>query len=167
MLDCLAPQMALYGGEVEHIILSDGGEMTIGQKMNRLYAMATGKYVAALNDDDLVPSNYLDLILDAAKSDADVLFFPFWSGYVNGMQGPENYMHRTTINRMENVIPAKTELVRKYTIWDESRAMSYKQDSTMAELVMKNAESIHQSDQIIYYHLRQSSDTLNHIRSRM
>ena len=157
MLCCLAPQMR---GEVEHIVLSDNGYMSLGKKMNHLYQMVSGKYVTVVNDDDLVPENYIDIILDAAKTDKDILLGKIMSGWVNGINTTlEQFkvLESTQIyHRYENVIPAKTELVVPLAVWNESKEMTYRQDSNLSTLIGEAAKSVYDTDAILYYHMRQT-----------
>lgn len=54
--------------------LIDDRQMTIGEKRNKLMAMATGKYVAYIDDDDMVSPDYISLVLEALKNgDPDVI----------------------------------------------------------------------------------------------
>lgn len=45
--------------------------MSTGEKRNILLERAKGKYVVFVDDDDSVATNYVDLLLKAAESDAD------------------------------------------------------------------------------------------------
>lgn len=48
--------------------------MKIGDKRNLLLSMATGKYVAFIDDDDMVPEYYIQRIMDVIeKNDVDVI----------------------------------------------------------------------------------------------
>jgi len=156
MLACLAPQMR---GEVEHIILSDYGDMTLGKKMNHLYQMVSGKYVAVVNDDDLVPENYVDIILAAAETDKDILLGKILSGWVAGVETTLDEFKASDANqiynRYENVIPAKSELVVPLAVWEEARELTYKQDSKLSASVGEAAKSMHDTETILYYHMRQ------------
>jgi glycosyltransferase involved in cell wall biosynthesis len=70
LLKVLQPQIT---DEVELLINADNGKKSIGQKRNELLESAKGKYVAFVDDDDLVSENYVSLILDAVKNDCDVV----------------------------------------------------------------------------------------------
>ncbi len=60
--------------EVQH--LSDNKEMTIGEKRNKLYRMATGLYSWQIDDDDLIYHEALPLIIDELKNeDCDCVGF--------------------------------------------------------------------------------------------
>lgn len=65
---CLNPQKT---DEVEFIVMSDGGEMSIGQKRNMLLSQSRGQYVAFVDDDDMVPPDYVGRILKALQSNPD------------------------------------------------------------------------------------------------
>ena len=52
----------------------DDGKMSIGEKRNKLLVKASGKYIAFIDDDDMVSDNYVKLILNAInKSNPDVI----------------------------------------------------------------------------------------------
>ena len=53
--------------DVEIVVSRDNGEKTIGEKRNELLQRATGKYVCFVDDDDEVPSDYIDKILKAIE----------------------------------------------------------------------------------------------------
>lgn len=59
--------------EVEVLASIDNGESSIGSKRNDLLKSATGKYVAFLDDDDMISPYYVSNILDAAKHDSDCI----------------------------------------------------------------------------------------------
>lgn len=57
--------------EIEILVESDDGQMTIGAKRNKLLHRSTGDYIAFIDDDDLVSENYVSKILKALKSNPD------------------------------------------------------------------------------------------------
>jgi glycosyltransferase involved in cell wall biosynthesis len=57
--------------KVEILVKSDNGEMPIGRKRNLLLDEAQGKYVAFVDDDDLVSLDYVSKILEATQTDPD------------------------------------------------------------------------------------------------
>lgn len=61
--------------EVEILTSVDGGEISTGNKRNNLVNAAKGKYTVFVDDDDVVSSDYIPSILEAAKQDADVIVF--------------------------------------------------------------------------------------------
>lgn len=58
---------------VEIISLCDHGELTIGAKRQKLLESTTSEYVAFIDDDDLVPNDYVDKILHGLKNNPDCL----------------------------------------------------------------------------------------------
>ena len=70
LLDVLLPQL---NNDVEVLINSDGGERSTGKKRNELLDIATGDYIVFIDDDDVVSTNYVSLILEAIKTDPDVI----------------------------------------------------------------------------------------------
>jgi len=57
--------------EVQVVTLSDSGQMSIGQKRNMLLSQSQGEYVAFVDDDDMVPTDYVSRILKALESNPD------------------------------------------------------------------------------------------------
>lgn len=68
------------GKPVEVIALADNGRMTIGEKMNWLYKMASGEYTSGVGDDDNVSEDYVDTLLDAIGDTDVVMFNVDWGG---------------------------------------------------------------------------------------
>lgn len=54
-------------GIVEVVFLRDNKEMTIGEKREKLYRMATGLFSWQIDDDDCVPADAIPIILEAIK----------------------------------------------------------------------------------------------------
>lgn len=62
-------------GPAEHLILVDNKRRTVGEKRDALLRAAKGRYVAFVDDDDDVAPCYVARILEAAKTDPDVITF--------------------------------------------------------------------------------------------
>jgi glycosyltransferase involved in cell wall biosynthesis len=56
---------------IEVLTLEDSGELTIGTKRNSLLRSAKGKYVAFIDDDDLISEDYISQIMDGIEQDVD------------------------------------------------------------------------------------------------
>lgn len=69
---------------VEVIVESDNGEMTIGEKRNRLMSKARGEWVCYIDDDDMVSEKYVAKILAALALNPDCVGFKV-RRYVNGI----------------------------------------------------------------------------------
>lgn len=68
-------QAAPFPGMVEHLVFSDNRIRSIGAKRQALVDIARGFYVAFVDDDDDISDDYVERLLDAAKSQVDVLTF--------------------------------------------------------------------------------------------
>jgi glycosyltransferase involved in cell wall biosynthesis len=66
LLDVLNPQLH---GAVQLIVMHNEGEMSIGELRNECLDAAHGDYVAFIDDDDLIASDYVSLILSAIEED--------------------------------------------------------------------------------------------------
>ena len=66
----LQPQMT---DEVEVLVSIDDGQESIGSKRQRLLNSANGEYIAFVDDDDVVSSDYVKLILEGIKKKPDVI----------------------------------------------------------------------------------------------
>lgn len=62
-------EQAYRFGEIE--IIYHIGNKSIGTKRNGLLETATGKYVAFVDDDDRVSSNYISLLMEGIEKDVD------------------------------------------------------------------------------------------------
>ena len=62
---------AFFQVEVKCII--DNKEITTGEKRNQLLDSAIGRYIVFIDDDDEIYEDYLSLILEAIKTNADVI----------------------------------------------------------------------------------------------
>lgn len=72
---------------IEVLYYLDNKEMTIGEKRERLYHFASGKYSIMIDDDDKIADNAIELILDAIKSNPEIDVVTFQE-YIN-MDGVE------------------------------------------------------------------------------
>jgi glycosyltransferase involved in cell wall biosynthesis len=79
ILDQLFGQLSALSHEsrsqVEILTLIDNKTIMLGTKRNHLLEIASGKYIAFVDDDDRLSDNYLQALLSATNSDADVITF--------------------------------------------------------------------------------------------
>lgn len=59
--------------EVEFLFFCDDGELSVGEKRERLKKASRGKYVCYVDDDDHISKNYISSILEAAKQNSDAI----------------------------------------------------------------------------------------------
>lgn len=60
---------------VEHLVMMDNKRRTVGAKRDALLRAAKGRYVAFVDDDDLVEPCYIAKLLEASQSNPDVITF--------------------------------------------------------------------------------------------
>lgn len=61
--------------EMEVLVLMDNRRRNLGVKRNDLIRMARGKFIANIDDDDLVAPNYFASIADALREDVDLVAY--------------------------------------------------------------------------------------------
>jgi len=65
LYDHIYLQSRRYGDKIEAIVEKDDGQMSVGEKRNKLLAQATGEYVVFVDDDDLLANDYVRKIIAA------------------------------------------------------------------------------------------------------
>ena len=73
------------GDDVEILSLKDNKEISIGEKRNRLYNMAKGKFSVMIDDDDMVSEDYIPTILSVLNDTIDCVGY-FENCLINGKQ---------------------------------------------------------------------------------
>jgi glycosyltransferase involved in cell wall biosynthesis len=91
LLQVLLPQVDT--NEIEILFNSDRG-CTIGEKRNRMVAQAQGKYIAFIDDDDLVSNNYISQIMEGIDKDVDCCG-------LTGLYKPDNGKAQTFIHSIQ------------------------------------------------------------------
>lgn len=84
----LRPQLT---PEVEVILNTDKGELTLGQKRRIQLKEAKGDYICFVDDDDIVPKYYVKEMLKALKTNPDVVGIK--GLYKLGDNKPEPFIH--------------------------------------------------------------------------
>lgn len=76
-LEALCAELTRQIGDlpVEHLVLLDNCRRSIGRKRDALLRAARGRYVAFVDDDDTVTTNYIGEILSATAKNPDVITF--------------------------------------------------------------------------------------------
>jgi hypothetical protein len=78
------------GLPVEHLVLCDNRARSIGAKRQSLVDSAQGRYIAQVDDDDDVSPDYVEKLLAAAESNADVITFRQRAIY-NGLESEVHF----------------------------------------------------------------------------
>jgi glycosyltransferase involved in cell wall biosynthesis len=79
--------------EVEVIVNIDDGQLSIGDKRNALLEMATGDYIAFVDDDDMVRTNYVRCILEAIQQNPDCVGIEGVITFNGNMQQGRKFIH--------------------------------------------------------------------------
>lgn len=61
--------------DVEIVSLCDNKQMSIGLKRQKLLEMSTGEYICFIDDDDMVPVNYVQKIIEGINKKVDCVGF--------------------------------------------------------------------------------------------
>ncbi len=74
----LTRQIKAVNSDYSFQIITDDtpkGKLNIGPKREKLKRAALGKYILFIDDDDFISADYIMLLLEAMKSDADIITF--------------------------------------------------------------------------------------------
>ena len=91
-LKALSEKLAKQIGDlpVEHLVFCDNRKRSIGEKRQSLVDIANGEYIAFCDDDDNVSDNYVDELLKAIETKADVITFNQKAIY-NGLESEVHF----------------------------------------------------------------------------
>jgi hypothetical protein len=81
-----------YGEKIDIIYYLDNGELTIGEKRNKLNEMANGKYIVQWDDDDWICEGGIDMIMKGIESDCDVITYNHYTDIKQW--GKNQYFHK-------------------------------------------------------------------------
>jgi glycosyltransferase involved in cell wall biosynthesis len=150
------------------------GGKTVGKKRNDLVQRAEGKYLCFLDDDDEIPSNYIETLLRMAMSDSDILTFRslfkcdlYWSVCDMGLNypieeaTPEGIFKRPPFH----ICPVKSEFAQQFNFPDKNNAEDWEWMSQVLTLVTTEEKTnviLHQ-----YNHSQKTSavDEIEHFNS--
>jgi len=156
LLQVLLPQVD--ENVVEVLFNSDRG-ITIGEKRNRMMAQATGKYVAFIDDDDLVSNDYISSLMPGLDADVDCCG-------LTGLYKPDNAKEQLFIHSIAytefferdkilyrcpnhlNAIKRELALHCAFPHWDRSEDSNYA-FSLRDKGLLKTEHQVHN---IIYYY---------------
>jgi len=145
ILDSLRAQ--IQGKPAELIVLSDDGKMPIGTKLNHLLRCVTGEYVTTVADDDVVPEDYVDTLLDATGTTDVVTFNVNWQAGEPFLDWPVETCNFRPIAAVRSAIA--TQFV--YPAWSRS------EDRAFRRWLRSRQPSVLHLDKILYgYCFRQA-----------
>jgi len=165
LLDRIIPSE--YKQSVEIFVNNDNMVKTVGQKRNEILDTAKGKYIAFIDDDDMVSDNYFKLIIPELEKDVDGVG---WNGqyYVNGIPIMKfNHANKNNGHFKENGVqhrplnhlnPVRTSIAKQIKFPEKNFAEDADFcDRLLASGLIKTESNI---DKILYHYLWNSKETL-------
>lgn len=160
-LDMLYGQLELLPKEqqkeVEILFLIDNKERMLGSKRNNLIDIAQGEYIVFIDDDDRIEPDYIESLLDAAKSGADVITFKV-SVSINGEPSKicyysnkyaNDYNAATTYHRLPNhICCVKKELSLKVPFLNIKNG----EDSAYSKQLKPHLKTQYEIDKVLYHY---------------
>ena len=151
---------------VELLGLIDNKLMTIGEKKNRLKAMAKWEYIAYVDDDDEISEDYIDELLKAIEYGTDVICFGMLYIEDNKEWIPvklsKDYEHTQATAEQ----PYFTRQPHHIMCWKKEVAMkedfeniSFFEDTKWAEVMQKHIKTEYQIDKVLYKYLFNNQTT--------
>jgi glycosyltransferase involved in cell wall biosynthesis len=148
------------GRPVQLLYLGDNRSMSVGEKRNRLLALADGDYTVFVDDDDMVPEYYVKEILDAIPSGSDVITIKaLKTEMINGQEIRLNmdFSLRYGKNFRDSgilcMVPNHTCIIKRelsQVVRFENRNLS--EDHLWAEKIFLSLKSETKIDKIMYYY---------------
>jgi glycosyltransferase involved in cell wall biosynthesis len=152
---------------VEIICLLDNERISIGEKMNRMIAMSSGRFISAMGDDDMPSADYVSSLLEAIEShpDVDVIVFDT-AYYVDGLfmatinESKDNKWNGSQIleGRLDRTPSEKMAFARRVRIgcpmideWDRA-------DIKYTEAITPFLSTEHRIDKTLYHYYYKSTN---------
>ena len=148
------------------------GRTTLGDCLNRGAEVASGRYIAKMDDDDHYGERYLsDSVLAASFSDADVVGKAFHFVYFEGtnttaLVGKSALLQEMPEHRFESIVLGATLLVQTDVVKDISfESISLKEDTNFQRSAASAGCRIYAADRFNYIRvrMRRSSSHSNQI----
>lgn len=160
LVDKLLLQCFNYS-EVEIIVFMDNKKRSIGEKRDGAVSICRGKYFILLDDDDDCSDDYIEELLNAAESNADIISFDqkaiinaeTWSGEstVNFSLKNENEEFNiggVTKRKPFSVCAFKAEKFKHLSFG----VTNYGEDMIFCKQAWEIAESEHHIDKVLHYY---------------
>jgi hypothetical protein len=120
LLNVLEPQIERFKDQVYYSVHDGGRALSTGSKRNQLIEQTQSEFFCAIDDDDMVPSYYVDEIVKAMNQNPDVITFKgvmttngarqeYWTIKLGSNYEEKNGHYYRWPN---HIVPMKRELVR-------------------------------------------------------
>jgi glycosyltransferase involved in cell wall biosynthesis len=157
-------QIKPFKKQIEILSLCDNKEMTIGEKRNKLYQMAKGKYSWQIDDDDWIHPDAIEKIMKAVENDSDCITFSevvifdgkrlensnFSLKYVDWADNQDGYNH---VRIPFFKTPIKTEICRLVAVKD----IRFAEDHEFARSINPLLKTETHIDDYLYWYLHYST----------
>ena len=149
---------------VEHLTLSDNRARSIGAKRQALADIARGQYIAFVDDDDDVAPDYVESLLKAAETGADVITFRQRAIY-NGL---ESEVHFGANNQDSAFNPGGITLRAPWHVcaWRRERVegclfgeSNYGEDLVWCQQARKRIRTAHHIDKVLHTYRHDAATT--------
>ena len=149
---------------VEHLTLSDNRARSIGAKRQALADIARGQYIAFVDDDDDVSPDYVESLLRAAQTGADVITFRQRAIY-NGL---ESQVHFGVNNQDGQFNPGAITLRAPWHVcaWRRERVegclfgeSNYGEDIVWCQQARKRIRTGHHIDRVLHTYRHDAATT--------
>lgn len=154
LLEWLYPQLT---DEVELIVMMDNKKRTLWYKRNEMLWLSQGKYVVFIDDDDEITSDYVQTLLKATESNADVICYNVEIS-INGAEKhkvlyskelTEHFDGELYYRKPNHLMCFKREIALKEPYSD----LQFGEDSDYAERIYKYIETEHIIDKVLYHYV--------------
>lgn len=149
---------------VQVLILNDDKSMMLGEKRNAMVAVAKGRYVVFVDDDDRIASDYIATILEATSSDADVITFPV-AVSLNG-EPPKTCYYSKDFSQDRNLADRYERLPnhicctrRELALAAQFPDIPYGEDSGYSKSLHPLLRTEHRIDRVLYFYDYSSATT--------
>lgn len=168
LMSILSPQVEEYKDLVEVLVETDNGEASIGSKRNTLLDKAQGEYVAFVDDDDIVSSDYVSKIVEALESKPDAVgmhLLHFNDGHFAGLTYHslkyrswfENQDKSTGLMRYYRNPNHLNPVKREHALKTKFPEISMGEDKDYSSRILPHLETEEYVTEPIYYYLFRSN----------
>jgi glycosyltransferase involved in cell wall biosynthesis len=155
---------------VQIIYLGENKTISVGEKRNQALSLASGRYIAFIDDDDWVSDDYVKEILEATESNPDVITFKVQK-YRNGIENKQQRFHEKygriymDPNReFYNMPPNHLCAWRREAIKASFPDKSLREDHIWAEEQLKHIHTAVHLDKVLYHYYYDTNLSETHKR---
>lgn len=146
---------------VQILTLCDTKDISVGEKRNILLNKSNGRYVCFIDDDDEIAPNYLNKIISALSSNADVITFcgdyvenSIRTAFSISMVHRGNFNHPEMLYRLPNhLCPVKREIALSCQFTDKN----FGEDSDYAERINNHIKNEYHIQDKLYFYMYDSN----------